>query len=155
MKLVWKLSIPQVCIVVCLGLISFAVVADEVRKLAEKTMQATGEVDKAVGSIQHGAQDSLRLAGETVGLVDNASSLATDSGAALQSIVALATASSDQVRGIATAAEEQSATSEHIKQCIDEATGMTSDVGGRMAESLQSVEELSRLACRLGELSQE
>ena len=133
----------------------FAVVADEVRKLAEKTMQATGEVDKAVGSIQRGAQGSLRLVEETGELVNDASSLATGSGEVLQSIVTLVVSSSDQVNSIAAAAEEQSATSEHINRTIEAVADMASDVDGRMTESLRSVQELSGLAGKLDELSRD
>ncbi len=131
----------------------FAVVADEVRKLAEKTMQATSEVERAIGSIQRGAQDSIRMVNETGGLVDSASELATNSGRALQSIVELVTASSDQVRNIATAAEEQSATSDHINQAIDEVADMASDVARRMGGSSESVQELATLATELDTLS--
>ena len=131
----------------------FAVVADEVRKLAEKTMQATSEVEKAIGSIQRGAQDSIRMVEETGGLVENASTLATRSGEALQSIVHLVTASSDQVRNIATAAEEQSATSDHINGAIDEVANMASDVSSRMDASAGSVQELAALAKELDKLS--
>jgi methyl-accepting chemotaxis protein len=131
----------------------FAVVADEVRKLAEKTMQATSEVEKAIGSIQRGAQDSIRMVEETGGLVENASTLATRSGEALQSIVHLVTASSDQVRNIATAAEEQSATSDHINSAIDEVANMASDVSSRMDASTGSVQELAALARELDKLS--
>ncbi|MFV0347467.1 MAG: methyl-accepting chemotaxis protein [Halodesulfovibrio sp.] len=131
----------------------FAVVADEVRKLAEKTMQATSEVEKAIGSIQRGAQDSIRMVDETGGLVEDASTLATRSGEALQSIVQLVTASSDQVHNIATAAEEQSATSDHINGAIDEVANMASDVSSRMDASTGSVQELAALARELDNLS--
>ncbi len=131
----------------------FAVVADEVRKLAEKTMQATSEVEKAIGSIQRGAQSSIRMVDETGGMADNASNLATQSGAALTSIVELVTASSDQVRNIATAAEEQSATSEHINRAVDEVANMATDVTERMNASSSSVTELAALATRLDDLS--
>ncbi len=131
----------------------FAVVADEVRKLAEKTMQATSEVEKAIASIQRGAQDSIRMVDDTGGLVENASGLAERSGEALKSIVALVTASSDQVQSIATAAEEQSATSEHINRTLDEVADMAADVGHRMEDSSVSVKELSTLATRLDTLA--
>lgn len=132
----------------------FAVVADEVRKLAEKTMEATGEVEKAIGSIQQGARTSIRMVDETGAMVDNASELAARSGEALKSIVELTTASSERVRSIAAAAEEQSATSSEINAAIDEVSGMSQDVVGRMDASAKAVEEMSTLAARLDSLSQ-
>ena len=131
----------------------FAVVADEVRKLAEKTMEATGEVEKAIAAIQQGAQNSVHMVDETGSMVARASELAARSGEALHSIVSLTAASSDQVQGIAKAAEEQSATSEQINCAIDEVAAMGKNVTDRMDASAQTVGELSTLAGRLDDLS--
>ena len=132
----------------------FAVVADEVRKLAEKTMQATGEVGKAIASIQEGARGSVRMVDETGALVEEANGLAAESGAALKSIVELISSSADQVNGIATAAEEQSATSEQINSAVDEVASMASDVEESINASSVSVQELAGLATHLDSLSQ-
>ena len=131
----------------------FAVVADEVRKLAEKTMEATGEVEKAISTIQQGAQNSVHMVDETGSMVDRASELAAKSGEALHSIVSLTAASSDQVQGIAKAAEEQSATSEQINRAIDEVAAMGRNVTDRMDTSARTVGELATLAGRLDDLS--
>jgi methyl-accepting chemotaxis protein len=127
----------------------FAVVADEVRKLAEKTVQTTAEVDKAIVAIQRGAQDAGRLVDETGDLAEHASGLASLSGEALHSIVELVNASSGQMGHIAAAAEQQSATSAHINSILDEVAGMTSEVSGRMAASAEAVHSLSVLADQL------
>ncbi|WP_428559526.1 MAG: methyl-accepting chemotaxis protein [Solidesulfovibrio sp. DCME] len=96
----------------------FAVVADEVRKLAEKTMAATKEVGEAIGSIQHGTRqniDNVELAGRRI---DEATALAGQSGESLAAIVGLVDRTTDQVRAIATAAEQQSCTTEEINRSI-------------------------------------
>jgi len=131
----------------------FAVVAAEVRKLAEKTMQTTDEVDKAIATIQRGAQDAGRLVDEAGDLVEHASGLASLSGEALQSIVELVNASSGQVGHIAAAAEEQSATSAQINRTLDEVAGMTSEVISRMAASTEAVHGLSVLSDQLDSFS--
>ena len=94
----------------------FAVVADEVRKLAEKTMSATREVGDAIGSIQAAARQNIESVDVAAKAVEEATALAEDSGGALEKIVQLSGGTSNQIQNIATAAEEQSATSEEISR---------------------------------------
>ncbi len=131
----------------------FAVVADEVRKLAEKTMEATRKVNEAIASIQKGTQQSIHMVEETGSMVDKANELASQSGEALQTIVSLTATSSEQVNGIARAAEEQLATSEQINGTIDDVADMSRNVAGRINSSANAVKELSELSARLDKLS--
>ncbi len=93
----------------------FAVVADEVRKLAEKTMTATKEVGEAISGIQQGTRKNLENVERSARTVQQATELANKSGEALVEIVHMVETATDQVRSIATASEEQSATSEEIQ----------------------------------------
>ncbi len=131
----------------------FAVVADEVRKLAEKTMEATGKVNEAIASIQKGTQQSIHLVEETGSMVGKANELASQSGEALQTIVSLTATSSEQVNGIAKAAEDQLATSEQINGIIDDVADMSRNVADRISTSANAVKELSELSARLDKLS--
>ena len=126
----------------------FAVVADEVRKLAEKTMQATNEVDSAIQSIQMGTQESLKGVGKAALAVEQATSLAHQSGEALKHIVRLTEENSDQVRSIATAAEQQSATSEEINRAVE-------DVSRIASETVDGMTQASAAVARLAELSRD
>ncbi|MBA4358298.1 MAG: hypothetical protein C0405_11315, partial [Desulfovibrio sp.] len=96
----------------------FAVVADEVRKLAEKTMKATKEVAEAVHAIQGAAKLNMDGTDAAAQAVEQATTYANESGEALKRIVQLVAGTSDQVRSIATASEEQSAASEEIDRVI-------------------------------------
>ena len=96
----------------------FAVVADEVRKLAEKTMTATKQVAEAVNAIQGAAKLNMGSVDSAAKAVDQANAYANESGEALKTIVHLVAGTSDQVRSIATASEEQSAASEEIDRVI-------------------------------------
>ncbi len=96
----------------------FAVVADEVRKLAEKTMTATKEVGQAVHAIQDAARLNMGSVDSAAQAVEQANVYANESGKALKTIVHLVGDTSDQVRSIATASEEQSAASEEIDRVI-------------------------------------
>ncbi|WP_031387644.1 methyl-accepting chemotaxis protein [Desulfonatronum thiodismutans] len=133
----------------------FAVVADEVRKLAEKTMNATKEVGDAISAIQEGTKDSLRGMEQAVEAVGDATKLATVSGQALREIVSLVEEASDQVRSIATAAEEQSAASEEINRGMEDINRISTETSEVMDQSAQAVSELARQAVELRTLVQQ
>ena len=127
----------------------FAVVADEVRKLAEKTMNATKEVSQVIGAIQTGAQANItgmEAAGEAIG---QATALANQSGEALRRIVELVVQTSDQVRSIATAAEQQSAASEEINRAVSDIRRVTAETTDGMAQSTRAVSGLAQMAQKL------
>jgi len=127
----------------------FAVVADEVRKLAEKTMQATKEVGDSIHAIQDSARVNVSEVSKAVASVAEANKLANSSGCALKEIVDLAAASSAVVGSIATAAEEQSATSEEIGHAIDEVSRIVTETSDGMVQSSASVQELAHMAQKL------
>jgi methyl-accepting chemotaxis protein len=127
----------------------FAVVADEVRKLAEKTMSATQEVGGSITAIQQAAQKNIGEVGTAVKSISEATALANSSGEALKEIVDLAAANSAVVTSIATAAEEQSATSEEINRAIDEINRVVSETTQGMVQSSAAVQELSQMAQEL------
>ena len=124
----------------------FAVVADEVRKLAEKTMQATREVGAAIAAIQQGTSTNIANFDAASRLIDDATSLAGNSGVALQQIVSLVDAATDQVRSIAAAAEEQSAASEEINRNIEDINLISSNVAQAMRQSSLAVDQLAEQA---------
>jgi methyl-accepting chemotaxis protein len=124
----------------------FAVVADEVRKLAEKTMTATREVGEAIRGIQDGAKKNIGNVELAVGSIDAATGLAGQSGDSLKEIVGLVDVTSEQVRSIATAAEEQSATSEEINRSIEDIRRISAETSDGMRQSAQAVGELASQA---------
>lgn len=127
----------------------FAVVADEVRKLAEKTMTATKQVGDAVRAIQGGTQESIRAMEGTTQNVNQTTDLATQAGEALKHIVKLVGGSTDQVRAIATASEEQSAAAEEINQGTEDINRVASETANSMRQSSQAVIELAEMAQQL------
>ncbi len=133
----------------------FAVVADEVRKLAEKTMGATREVGEAIGAIQQGTRGAAVDMDKAVNAVEEATVLAGRSGEALNEIVSLVESASDQVRSIATASEEQSATSEEINRSVDAINCVSSKTAEAMEQSSKAVAELTKLAHNLNAMIQD
>ena len=133
----------------------FAVVADEVRKLAEKTMQATKEVEQAVTAIQAGTREHVESVKETAAAIEKADALARGSGEALTGIVSLVGASADQIQAIAAATEQQSAVSEEISHTMDSISRISEDTATAMEDADDAVAGLAREAHNLKQLIDE
>ena len=131
----------------------FAVVADEVRKLAEKTMAATKEVGEAIAAVQDGTRKNIGNVDQAAHKVEEATELAAKSGDALRAIVALVDTTTDQIRSIATASEQQSATSEEINRAIEAVNRISSETSDAMRQSAQAVLELANQAQSLRALT--
>jgi len=130
----------------------FAVVADEVRKLAEKTMSATKEVGEAIGVIQTSTRLNVENVDKSVRLIESATGLAKESGDALAEIVGLVDSTTDQVRSIATASEEQSAASEEISRSIEQVNTISTETSQAMNEAAKAVSDLAEQAQMLKQL---
>ena len=124
-------------------------VADEVRKLAEKTMSATVEVGSSIQRIQTSTSDNVKRVTAAAQGVGKATELASESGNALNEIVHFAAHTTELIAGIATAAEEQSATSEEITRAVDEINAIAGETSHGMLESSSAVQELANLAQNL------
>jgi methyl-accepting chemotaxis protein len=133
----------------------FAVVADEVRKLAEKTMTATKQVGDAIHGIQTGTQRNIANVEQTVEKIGGATVLATKSGESLGEIVGLVDITTDQVRSIAAASEQQSASSEEINRSIEDISRISMETSDAMRQSAEAVTELANQSHVLSGLIEE
>ncbi len=127
----------------------FAVVADEVRKLAEKTMSSTADVSNAISAIQESTEINVKQIDSTVKSIEEAAALAISSGESLNGILNMAEESADGIRAIATASEQQSATSDEISQSVVDVSSIVTDTSSAMLEASQAVRELSEQAKQL------
>ncbi len=121
----------------------FAVVADEVRKLAEKTMIATKEVGEAIQGIQQGTRKNIDNVDQATRRIDDATSLAGQSGQALTAIVELVDRTTDQVRSIATASEQQSAAAEEINRNVTDISRISAATADALHQSADALKELT------------
>ncbi|WP_320173448.1 methyl-accepting chemotaxis protein [Maridesulfovibrio sp.] len=130
----------------------FAVVADEVRKLAEKTMQATQEVEHAVHAIQAETRRNIEEMNNAANMVAKSTEYAGQAGESLETIVENVDSTADQVRAIATASEEQSAASEQINRGTEEVNRIAMETAEAMHQSMTAVSDLARLSGDLQKL---
>ncbi len=129
--------------------LGFAVVADEVRKLAEKTMAATKQVGQAVSSIQKDSKRNSSVTNRAVESVRRSTQLAGKSRVALTGIVSMVWRTTSQIQAIATASEQQSATSQQIHAATEEIRSISSTTAQAMLRSNEAVHEVSEFAQRL------
>jgi methyl-accepting chemotaxis protein len=111
----------------------FAVVADEVRALAERTTRATREIGEMIKAIQGETRNAVIAMEEGVAEVGRGTEDAARSGQALQEILDQVNEVTGQINQIATAAEEQTATTNEISGNMIQIT----DMAKTTAESAQ------------------
>ncbi|WP_291326395.1 methyl-accepting chemotaxis protein [Desulfovibrio sp. UCD-KL4C] len=127
----------------------FAVVADEVRKLAENTMSATSEVGGAINKIQGMTTENIKATEDAAESAHRSSELANESGKTLTEIVQLVENAADQVRGIATAAEQQSATSDEINRATEDISRISMETSQVLDEAAKAIHEVASMASKL------
>lgn len=127
----------------------FAVVADEVRKLAEKTMDATREVEEAIGMIQERSRHATSSMQQTAKQVGESTDLSNKAGEALQHIMESIEDMVGRVAQIATAAEQQSASAEEINQNIEDIASIAEDTDEAAGQAAGATREMADLAREL------
>ena len=130
----------------------FAVVADEVRALAERTTKATKEIAQMIKAIQGETKGAVTSMEEGVREVEKGTGDAAKSGEALRAILDQIGSVTMQVSQIATAAEEQTATTGEINNNIQQITEVVQHTARGAEESAQAAEQLARLAEELQHL---
>ncbi|MGR5287307.1 methyl-accepting chemotaxis protein [Vibrio maritimus] len=94
----------------------FAVVADEVRNLAQRTQQATVEIQEMISHLQSSANSAVELMEKSVVEAADGVELVTNAGAELDGIVNQVNQINDMNFQIATAAGQQSSVAEEMNQ---------------------------------------
>ncbi len=130
----------------------FAVVADEVRKLAEKTMTATREVETAISAIQATSSEAVTEMSRTRERVNQTRTMAETAGKVLGEIVSQSNRIADMVRNIATAAEQQSSTSEEINTNVTSINSLSQRISKSISEANASIHEVADMAQQLSQL---
>lgn len=121
----------------------FAVVADEVRALAERTTRATREIGEMIKAIQNETNGPVAAMGQGVLQVEAGTMEAARSGEALRDIMNQVNSVAMQVSQIATAAEEQTATTSEISSNMQQITMIVQQTAHGAQESATAAAQLS------------
>ena len=121
----------------------FAVVADEVRALAERTTRATKEIGEMIKAIQSETKGAVAAMEQGVHQVEAGTIEASKSGEALRDILDQINNVAMQVNQIATAAEEQTATTSEISSNMLQITEVVQRTSHGAQESATAAAQLS------------
>ncbi len=124
----------------------FAVVASEVRRLAERTRESAEEIKGIVGEIQSATNTSVLATEQGVKEVEIGVSLATRARGSLEEIILMVDRTTQAIRQITFATQQQQSASEQIVQTMREVADVTRHAAAGMKQSANSVGELNLLA---------
>ena len=130
----------------------FAVVADEVRKLAEKTTQATKEVDAVIGSISEHSTNNMDRADTAAQAMEKVSGLAGESGSVLSELVPELEKAEAQMGEIAAASEKLPEITADLATMADACVRTAQDRASMLDELHQAASAISTDAARLAHL---
>jgi len=124
----------------------FAVVADEVQRLAERSGNATNQIEALVKTIQTDTNEAVISMESSTAEVVHGARLAQDAGVALEEIERVSTSLADLIQNISNAARQQAASAGHVSNTmnvIQEITNQTSDGTSNTANSISTLAELA------------
>nr|WP_199068041.1 methyl-accepting chemotaxis protein [Chromobacterium sp. ASV5] len=127
----------------------FAVVADEVRKLAERTSQATVEIDQMVDVMRHASAQALQRVSQTHDSVQNGVELATQALrhiAEIQSSMQQVARQSGEIRD---AASEQSRATEDMARAAEQMSSKAQQGDAEIRRASAVIADLEGLALSL------
>jgi len=130
----------------------FAVVADEVRKLAERTTKATKEIAEMIAMVQSETRTAVQEMQQGTQQVEKGVTVTDQAGTALKEIIGQAEHVGQMITQIATAANQQSATTEQVNSNLGEIRKSISESAAGAEQSAKACAELSNLAMELQQL---
>ncbi|MEM5527389.1 methyl-accepting chemotaxis protein [Gammaproteobacteria bacterium AS21] len=129
----------------------FAVVADEVRLLAQRTGDATGDIEKMISQLQENTQASVTAMQTTVPQVENGLTLTNEANQLLNEIQQQANDSLAKVLEIVEATGSQVATVAKISDGVEEIATMSKETSLSLTSNAQEAVALARLSATLKE----
>ncbi len=129
----------------------FAVVADEVRTLARRTADSTSEIRSMIEGLQQAVQRAVRVMNECSGEMESSVQQSSNANSSMEEIQAIITMISDMSSQIASAAEQQQATSAEISSNINR----ISEISDSNYEGIQEVAKTSLILDELAIQQQE
>lgn len=123
----------------------FAVVADEVQRLAERTGDATKQIEALVKTIQTDTNEAISSMEQSTSNVVEGANLAEDAGSALDKIETVSTNLAQRILQISNATQKHAKDSVDITESMNEIQKITLKTSDGSAEASESIGELSNM----------
>src|SRR5690606_12286604 len=120
----------------------FAVVADEVRTLAQRSQEATEEIDGVLGKIQSGVEEAVSTMKVSVDVTGTSVNTARALSEKLDEILSGVTSISDRTQSISAASLEQTESVNHVRLSVQAIDARAGDAANAATNTLQSVSEM-------------
>ena len=124
----------------------FAVVADEVQRLAERSSNATKQIEALVKTIQTDTNEAVISMEQSTAGVVNGARLAEDAGDALDEIVNVSTSLAGLIETISASAGQQSKAAGEISSTMNVIQEITTQTNAGTNETAASVGNLTELS---------
>ncbi len=129
----------------------FAVVADEVQRLAERSTNATKQIESLVKTIQADTNEAVMSMESTTTEVVRGAGLAKDAGEALEEVQKVSNTLADLIQNISNAAQQQASSAGHISKTMNVIQDITSQTSSGTLATARSVGQLNEMAASLQE----
>lgn len=129
----------------------FAVVADEVQRLAERSANATKQIETLVKTIQADTNEAVMSMESTTSEVIRGARLAKDAGEALEEVQSVSSTLSDLIQSISNEAQQQADSAGHISHTMNIIQDITSQTSSGTMATARSIGELNEMAAALQE----
>jgi len=127
----------------------FAVVADEVQRLAERSSNATKQIEALVKTIQTDTKEAVISMEQSTSNVVAGARLAEDAGQALSEIEGVSTQLADLINNISDTAHQQSGAASNISETMNVIQEITTQTSAGTNETATSIGNLAELANEL------
>ncbi|MFA7386216.1 MAG: methyl-accepting chemotaxis protein [Thiohalobacteraceae bacterium] len=124
----------------------FAVVADEVQRLAERSSNATKQIEALVKTIQTDTNEAVISMEQSTAGVVNGARLAEDAGDSLDEIVKVSASLADLIENISSSAGQQSKAAGEISNTMNVIQEITTQANAGTNETAASIGNLTELA---------
>jgi methyl-accepting chemotaxis protein len=130
----------------------FAVVADEVRTLASRTQESTANITSVIETLQLGVEQAVRNMEHCQERTSSSVVSAKEAGNLVQQMQIKMLEVTDLTTVVSTATEEQSATTQHVKEIINKINIMTEQTTSSASHTAKSSESLATFSVELNDL---
>ena len=130
----------------------FSVVAEEVRRLAERTIEATKQINQLISEIQRSTNNAIMATEEGSRAGDEGASLVDKVSESLRNIIALSSQTTQSAKEIHLSTQQQTSSSEQMASTISEISDIAQQVVSSAKETEGAMGALNELTEKLKEL---